>query len=70
MTRRDLLQSASFALFQRRRPNVLVFMSDQESAMLPGPANLPNRKRLLPDAVRFTSAFCRTLPLTSDRGHP
>jgi len=35
-------------------------MTDQESALLPGPADLPNRRRLMPEAVRFTSAFCNT----------
>src|SRR5579862_8639497 len=35
-------------------------MTDQESALLPGPADLPNRRRIARDAVRFTSAFCNT----------
>jgi arylsulfatase A-like enzyme len=60
LTRRDLIQSAALAMFQRQRPNVLVFMSDQESALLPGPADLPNRRRLALDASRFTNAFCNT----------
>src|SRR5437879_1857213 len=60
LTRRQLLNSAGLALFQRKRPNVLVFMSDQESALLPGPAVLPNRSRIERDAVRFNMAFCNT----------
>ena len=60
MRRRELLQYGALALLQRKRPNVLVFMTDQESALLPGPAELPNRQRLERDAVRFTSAFCNT----------
>ena len=35
-------------------------MTDQESALLPGPADLPNRRRIVRDAVRFTHAFCNT----------
>ncbi|MGH9723357.1 MAG: sulfatase family protein [Bryobacteraceae bacterium] len=65
MTRRDFvsttaLSAASLAAAQRGRRNVLVFMSDQESARLPGPANLPNRKRLEAAGTRFTHAFCNT----------
>lgn len=41
-------------------PNVLVFMTDQESALLPGAARLPNRERLLRRGVRFSNAFCTT----------
>jgi arylsulfatase A-like enzyme len=59
-TRRQLLHSAALGMLQRKPPNVLVFMTDQESALLPGPAELPNRRRLERDAVRFTSAFCNT----------
>ncbi len=40
--------------------NLLVFMSDQESALLPGPARLPNRQRLLSAGTEFTHAFCNT----------
>jgi arylsulfatase len=43
-----------------RRPNILVFMTDQESALLPGPAKLPNRGRLRRGAAVFTHAFCNT----------
>lgn len=57
-TRREFLAAA--ALAQRGRANVLVVMSDQESALLPGPADLPNRKRLEKGGVTFTSAFCNT----------
>src|SRR5947208_17085930 len=60
LTRRQLLNSAALALFQRKRPNVLIFMTDQESALLPGPAELPHRRRIERDAVRFTTAFCNT----------
>lgn len=42
------------------RPNVLLVMSDQESALLPGPANLPNRRKLEREATVFTQAFCNT----------
>ena len=59
-TRRRLLQSSALAMLQGRRPNVLVFMTDQESALLPGPAELPNRRRIERDAARFSSAFCNT----------
>jgi arylsulfatase A-like enzyme len=38
----------------------MVFMSDQESALLPGPAELPYRSRLEKDGMRFTHAFCNT----------
>jgi len=44
----------------QRRPNVLVFMSDQETALLPGPVNAPNHRRLDQQGVRFTHAFCNT----------
>jgi len=59
-TRRQLLHSAALGMLQRKPPNVLVFMTDQESALLPGPAELPSRRRLERDAARFTSAFCNT----------
>jgi arylsulfatase A-like enzyme len=60
LTRRGFLGGAAILSAQQRRPNVLVFMSDQESALLPGPANLPNRSRLEPRGVKFTSAFSNT----------
>ena len=59
-SRRQLLSSVGLALLQRKPRNVLVFMTDQESALLPGPAELPNRRRLERGAARFTSAFCNT----------
>jgi arylsulfatase A-like enzyme len=43
-----------------KKRNVLLFMTDQESALLPGPADLPNRRRISRDALRFTHAFCNT----------
>ena len=43
-----------------RPPNVLVFMTDQESALLPGPVKLPARQRIIESGVRFRSAFCST----------
>ncbi|MBI2686925.1 MAG: sulfatase-like hydrolase/transferase [Acidobacteria bacterium] len=62
MNRRAFL-SASLAVRaaqQRSRPNILVFMTDQESALLPGPAALPNRARIAKGAADFTRAFCNT----------
>ena len=59
-TRRAFLASTTLAAAVGRRPNVLVFMSDQESALLPGPAELPNRRKLERGAARFTTAFCNT----------
>lgn len=44
----------------RTRPNVLVFMTDQESALLPGPVHTPARAILERTAVRYTHAFCNT----------
>ena len=55
-TRRTFLASA----LQTPRPNILVFMTDQESALLPGPVSLPNRARLTKGAAIFTHAFCNT----------
>ena len=60
LTRRQFLAAAAVLQQPPRQPNVLVFLSDQESALLPGPVNLPNRTRLEPTAVKFTSAFCNT----------
>lgn len=57
-SRREILASMAFAA--GRRPNVLVVMSDQESALLPGPVELPNRRRIESGGVRFTHAFCNT----------
>jgi arylsulfatase A-like enzyme len=58
-TRRAFLASAAVAAAPRR-PNVLVFMSDQETALLPGPVDLPNRRKLERDALRFSHSFCNT----------
>jgi arylsulfatase A-like enzyme len=60
LTRRQFL--ATTAIFQATAPrrNVLVFMTDQESALLPGPCNLAQRARLERTAVKFVSAFCNT----------
>jgi choline-sulfatase len=61
LTRREFLGTAPAVLTQgARRPNVVVFMTDQESALLPGRANLPNRERLNARGVRFTHAFTNT----------
>ena len=35
-------------------------MTDQETALLPGPVNTPNRRRIEASGVRFTNAFCNT----------
>src|SRR5512141_944454 len=59
-TRRDFLGAAALAAAPARRPNVLVFMTDQESALLPGPAATSNRRRIDRGGLRFTHAFCNT----------
>ncbi len=59
LTRRQLL-AAALAPAAPKPPNVLVFFSDQESALLPGPAELPNRRRIERGAMRFTRVFCNT----------
>lgn len=59
-SRREFLGAAALAAAPGKRPNVLLVMSDQESALLPGPVDLPNRRRLERDGVRFSSAFCNT----------
>ncbi|HUT52600.1 MAG TPA: sulfatase-like hydrolase/transferase [bacterium] len=47
------------------RPNVLVILDDQERAPMHGlPYRTPNRDRLRPHAVEFTSAYC-AYPLCS-----
>jgi len=58
ITRRGWLQG--LALGPTAPPNVLVFMTDQESALLPGAARLPNRQRLIRRGVQFHNAFCTT----------
>ncbi len=60
ISRRALLGAPASLCRAARRPNVLVVMSDQESALLPGPAHLPHRARLRQRGVEFTSAFCNT----------
>src|SRR5690242_15037242 len=42
------------------KPNVLIFMTDQESAMTPGPVRRPGRDSLERRGTRFTQAFCNT----------
>ena len=58
LSRRAFLSSAAALAAAGRPPNVLFFMSDQESALLPGPVELPNRRRL--GGVRFRNFFCNT----------
>ena len=62
MRRRDFIGASALPAFsmQGGSPNILLFMTDQESALLPGPAALPNRKRLLDGGAVFTNAFCNT----------
>ena len=62
MKRREFIGACSLPAFamQAAAPNILLFMTDQESALLPGPAALPNRKRLLDGGAVFTNAFCNT----------
>ncbi len=60
MTRRQFVASPAALTARKGPPNVLVFMSDQESALLPGPVALPNRRRLAKAAIQFTNAFCNT----------
>src|SRR5713101_4569635 len=60
-TRRRFLAGAGLATAAPTiRANILLVMSDQESALLPGPVNLPNRRRIARDGVTFTWAFCNT----------
>src|SRR5436309_13596641 len=42
------------------KPNVLILMTDQESAMTQGPVRRPGRESLEKRGVRFTQAFCNT----------
>ncbi|MCB9384060.1 MAG: sulfatase-like hydrolase/transferase [Bryobacterales bacterium] len=51
------------------RPNVLVFLSDQESERVPRELlRLPNRERLERRGVRFTRAWCATPQCSPGRG--
>jgi arylsulfatase A-like enzyme len=60
-TRRDFLRySAAAAAPSPARPNILLFMTDQETAMLPCPVVTPNRRRIEEHGVRFTHMFCNT----------
>src|SRR6266550_6669680 len=60
ISRRELLAGAPLLAGAAERPNVLVFLTDQETAMIPGPVNVPNRRRLEAQGVRFSNAFCNT----------
>lgn len=44
----------------KSKPNILVFMTDQESALLPGPIHRPAHDTLRRRGVEFTNAFCNT----------
>lgn len=68
-TRRHFLQSSLAAFAPEPRPNVLIFLTDQESALLPGPVSTPNRDKLLQrNGVRFENAFCNTPQCSPARG--
>ena len=43
ISRRDLFGAMPLLAVAAERPNVLVFLTDQETAMIPGPVNVPNR---------------------------
>src|ERR1700676_1974839 len=60
ISRRDLIGAMPLLAVAAERPNVLVFLTDQETAMIPGPVNIPNRRRLEAQGVKFTHAFCNT----------
>jgi arylsulfatase len=60
ISRRELVGALPLLTCAAERPNVLVFLTDQETAMIPGPVNAPNRRRLEAQGVRFTHAFCNT----------
>lgn len=60
LSRRSLLAGLPALAKGASRPNILVFLTDQETAMVPGPVNTPNRRRLEAQGVRFTHAFCNT----------
>ncbi|MCX6631172.1 MAG: sulfatase-like hydrolase/transferase, partial [Candidatus Solibacter sp.] len=62
-SRREFLRYAAVAAAvppPQPRPNILAFMTDQETALLPGPVNTPNRRRIEERGVRFLNAFCNT----------
>jgi hypothetical protein len=56
LIRRAFLSAAALAA-DKPRPNILVCMTDQETALLPGPAQLPHRARIIAGAAHFTHAF-------------
>jgi arylsulfatase A-like enzyme len=59
--RREFLSAAAAAAVPPQpRPNVLAFMTDQESALAPAQVNAPNRRRIEQSGVRFSNAFCNT----------
>src|SRR2546430_16204058 len=60
LSRRTLLAGSPFWAAAAERPNILVFLTDQETALIPGPVNTPYRRRLETQGVRFTHAFCNT----------
>jgi arylsulfatase A-like enzyme len=60
LTRRAFFSASLAAANKKARPNILVFMTDQETALLPGPAELPQRRRVSNGAAVFTHAFCNT----------
>jgi len=61
-SRRAFFQTsaAGLLLAQGRKPNVLLVTSDQETALLPAPLNLPNRRRLQQNGVTFSHGFCNS----------
>src|SRR5690242_14091870 len=60
LSRRALLAGFPLRSRAQERPNVLVFMSDQETALVPGPVHTPHRRRLDQHGIRFSHAFCNT----------
>ncbi len=58
--RQFLAGAAALPAAAAKRPNVLVFMTDQESALVPGPVERPNYARMEKGGVRFTHTFCNT----------
>lgn len=62
-SRRQFLAAAGLvpvAVSAQTHPNILVFMTDQESALLPGSLKTPARDRLRAQSTRFNFAFCNT----------
>ena len=63
------LAACSAAAQGSARPNVLVFLSDQESEMIPRElVRRPNLERLERHGVRFTQAWCATPQCSPARG--